>query len=546
VSSQNSSLNLPPTNTAVPLVTPCGTVMLACNKSDLPSFVVDAVRGRVVETENLVAIPPRADLIRIMRGMGMFIPERLPITKDDRLTLSKGMDLFESQRVTSEVLIANPRAFVLSEMGTAKTLSVLRAVDWLHKQGIIRKVLVIAPISTMRSVWEHEVFMRYPHLTVKVAHHPVSARRVAILKEDADIYVINPDAVKVKSVIDHLSECSDIDVVIIDELSDSFRNAGTVRWRTANKLINASRMQPAYVWGVTGSPIPKAASDAYAQIKLIRPDAGLTSFSRFRSETMVQINDVTWVNREDALDRVLEVMKPAVRYTREQVVELPPTTYIRERVTVSARAAEAYKSMSKHLVMDHSEGTITAANAGVAFNKLLQLACGLVYDDAGVPIDFDSGARVERVRTIIESNSHKTIVFVPFKSILPVLAKMADANGIPYAVVDGSVSERKRADIFSTFQQADAPRVIFAHPKCMSHGVTLTRATTIVWYAPTVSLETYMQANARIVRPSQKHKTQIVELSATPVEERIYKTLEDRQDFQSKLLEKIRELTNDF
>jgi SNF2 family DNA or RNA helicase len=104
-------------------------------------------------------------------------------------------------------------------------------------------------------------------------------------------------------------------------------------------------------------------------------------------------------------------------------------------------------------------------------------------------------------------------------------------------VVHGGTSRAARDKIFTDFQTKDSPRVIVAHPQTLAHGLTLTEANTIIWYSPTTSLEIYEQANARINRPGQQHKTLIVHMIATPIEQATYTRLRTKQRMQSCLLD---------
>jgi SNF2 family DNA or RNA helicase len=73
----------------------------------------------------------------------------------------------------------------------------------------------------------------------------------------------------------------------------------------------------------------------------------------------------------------------------------------------------------------------------------------------------------------------------------------------------------------------------------MSHGLTLTAANTIVWYGPTLSNETYTQANARITRPGQKHRQFIIHIESSTVERAAFKRLKNQQAMQGLLLETV-------
>jgi len=104
-------------------------------------------------------------------------------------------------------------------------------------------------------------------------------------------------------------------------------------------------------------------------------------------------------------------------------------------------------------------------------------------------------------------------------------------------VINGEVPAKQRNEIFSSFMDAEHPRVLVADPGTMSHGLTLTAASAIIWYAPTDRTETYLQANKRIDRPGQTKTTTIVQLAATPVEREIYRRLEANETMQGLVLQ---------
>jgi SNF2 family DNA or RNA helicase len=118
-----------------------------------------------------------------------------------------------------------------------------------------------------------------------------------------------------------------------------------------------------------------------------------------------------------------------------------------------------------------------------------------------------------------------------------VVAEALTVNGISSAVISGAVNPNKRTDIFRAFQQTTDPRVLIIQPQAASHGVTLTAADTIIWFGPTMSLETYLQANARAHRKGQKNALTVVHLQGSPVEGRIYTMLRSKQDIHSKITE---------
>jgi SNF2 family DNA or RNA helicase len=172
--------------------------------------------------------------------------------------------------------------------------------------------------------------------------------------------------------------------------------------------------------------------------------------------------------------------------------------------------------------------------------KLLQVAAGAVYDNDKNVISLPSRPRVDIVREIIEQAAGKVIVFVPFKSVIRLVAEEL-AKDYNVAVVHGDVGKAERDRIFSAFQRPGGLRVIVAQPDAMAHGLTLTEADTIVWYGPTNSQETYTQANGRITRPGQTRTQWIIHIEGSLIERKVYERLKRKQKLEGALLEAIRE-----
>ena len=98
----------------------------------------------------------------------------------------------------------------------------------------------------------------------------------------------------------------------------------------------------------------------------------------------------------------------------------------------------------------------------------------------------------------------------------------------------------KRSQIFSDFQRKPNPRVLVIQPQAASHGLTLTAANIVIWYAPVTSVETYLQANARINRPGQNNPMTIVHVSGSEVESRIYNMLRNNINIHGKIIDLYR------
>lgn len=438
---------------------------------------------------------------------------------------------FDVQKKTAALLTTNDRAYVLNDLGTGKTRSLLWAYDYLKSNGMAQKMLVVAPLSTLEFTWMREIFNTLPHRKAVVLHGS-KAQRLSRLQDDADIFIINHDGVAV--ILDALMARADIDVLGVDELA-VYRNGQADRSKTIAKL--AKRMK--WAWGMTGRPIPRAPTDVWAQARILTPHTVPKFFSRYREELMVrsQHSQFQWFPKADAADRAFAALQPAVRYTIDDVAELPDLIERSVDVGMGDKQLKIYKQLAKDCYAKLQAQEITAANAGVVMNKLLQVATGWVYAADKSVVALDNGLRLDAMIEAIDGSDRKVLVFVPFKHALAGISKVLAEEDIEHAVVSGDTPAKDRGEAFSLFQNTSKYKVLAAHPQCLAHGITLTSADTIIWFGPTTSLEIYEQANARIRRVGQKHKQQVLKFQGTPIERRVYKLLSDHQTVQDRLLD---------
>lgn len=475
---------------------------------------------------DLLLLPHRTDAVRMCRNLGLDIPAPI-LSQYDWC----GGTPFDVQIKTAAMFTTSPRAYCLNGMGTGKTRAALYSWDYLYSKNEAGKLLVVAPLSTLNFTWAREAFTVLPHRKAMVLHG-AKDKRLQRLASDADIFIINHDGIGV--IAEELAKRTDINTLVLDELA-VYRNGQAKRTKEMRKI--AARMK--WVWGMTGSPTPRAPTDAWGQCSIVTPSTVPKYFRHFQEQTMRKVTEFKWVAKEDALDTVYKAMQPAVRFTLDDVVELPEVVERTIDVTMSSKQAKVYKELEAHAHSAVAEGSITAMNAGAVLAKLLQVSCGYVYTSDGgkvVTLD-DGGERMQAMLDVIESTDRKVIVFVPFKHALSGISIYLNKNDVEHEHVSGDTPHGKRSEIFNAFQNTSKYKALVAHPACMAHGLTLTAADTIIWYAPTTSLETFEQANARIRRYGQKHRQQIIMLQATKVEKKIYSKLREKQAVQNQLLD---------
>lgn len=503
-----------------------------------PSRVTTVIPTAIVvdhKGQKLVAVPHRPDETRVLRNLGFEVPDPMPIHYTFP-KVSGRHDPFAAQRDTASFLTMHSRAFCLNGMGTGKTNSALWAYDYLRRTKQVKKMLVVCPLSTMERTWADSVFNTFPHLDAAVLHG-TRERRQKLLKQDVHIYIINIDGLA--AIKDELAKRDDIDLIVVDELALA-RNASTDRWKMLNMICNKQTVRR--VWGMTGSPTPNAPTDAWAQCRLVTPDNAMVPkyFGAFRDKVMRQLTQFKWANRPEANDVVWQMMQPAIRFSLDDCTDLPEQTFITREVEMTPEQKKAYKDMLSKLAADYQGGQILAVNEAVKANKLIQIACGVAYGTNGEEIVIPSKPRMDVLKEIIEESEGKIIVFVPLTAALESVAAELKKDW-SVEVVHGQTSKNERDRIFGEFQRHPDPRVLVANAGAMSHGLTLTEATTVVWYAPVHSNETYEQACARVRRPGQTRTTVIVHICGSDVERRVYKRLQDKQSMQGVLLDMMKE-----
>ena len=500
-----------------------------------PSRITEVIPTARMASKHVVALPHRPDETRVLRNLGFAVPDPMPIHYEYPLANGR-FTPFEVQRTTATFLSMNHRAFCLNDMGTGKTNSALWAYDYLKSVKQAKKMLVVCPMSTMERTWGDAVFMTFPHLDAVVLYGS-RERRLKLLAQEADIYIINIDGLSI--IAKELAKRPDIDVVAIDELAMA-RNAQTERWKILNGICNGSIRRR--VWGMTGTPTPNSPTDAWAQCRLVTPDNTEVPryFGRFKDSVMRQLTPFKWVARPTANDTVFKCMQPAIRFSLDDCVDLPEQIVIERHAPLTKEQDKAYKEMMAKLATEAAGGQIIAVNEAIKANKLLQISCGVAYGAEHSLVVIPSKPRIDAVKEIIEESDGKIIVFVPLTGALNEIKKELEKD-CTVEVVNGETSKAERDRIFSEFQNQQEPRVLLANAGTMSHGLTLTAATTIVWYAPVHSQETYSQACARVRRPGQTKKTVIVHIEGTQLERTIYKRLAAKQSMQGVLLDMVKE-----
>jgi hypothetical protein len=440
---------------------------------------------------------------------------------------------FKHQLETAKFLATYDRCFCFNDIGTGKSNAALWAADYLMSQGTHKSAIIIAPLSTLERVWGDALFLDMHHRKYQIIYGS-RARRLKLLEEPADFYVVNHDGLKI--IKDALKQRPDISLAIVDEFA-VYRNARTQLYASLWDTFGPDTGKS--LWGLTGAPMPHGPTDLWGQARLINPNLVPRYFSRFRDEHMLKISNFKYVAKKGWEDACYKACRPSIRFTRDECLDLPPVTFIDNQTEMSKKQQQIYDAVFNHCVANVDDSEVMALNEGVKVNKLLQIATGAVYTSGGDTADLEPKQKLSVLIDLVDEANRKCIVYTPFRHSIAMIYK-ALKDKFSVKCVDGSVSAKHRAEIFYEFQHGDL-EVLLAHPKCMAHGLTLTASSTIIWYSPIDDFEIYEQANGRIIRAGQTQKQTIINLYCSDIERRVYARLREKEKMQGVLLDLLKQ-----
>ena len=296
------------------------------------------------------------------------------------------------------------------------------------------------------------------------------------------------------------------------------------------------------MWMMTGTPAAQSPLDAYGLARLVNPEGCPKSQGHFKDIVMYKVTQFKWVPKPSSEAVVHKVLQPAIRFEKSQCLDLPKVTAVERDAPLSPQQQKYYNMLKTRMSMEADGESVTAVNAAVNINKLLQISGGAVYSDTGEVVQFDVNNRINAVLEVIGETTRKVLIFVPFTHTIELLREALEKEKITCAVINGKVNLNKRSEIVEDFQSRKDPHVLLIQPQAASHGLTLTAADTIIWYAPVTSVETYLQANARIDRPGQKNAMTIVHIRGSEVEDRLYSMLRGNISNHERIIDLYRDM----
>ena len=425
---------------------------------------------------------------------------------------------------------------MLVEMGCGKTLTAISVAGELYNSGEIKKLLIVCPLS-ITSVWKEE-FLKFADFDYELLILKGSpAKKSELLEKMQDdglqIAVVNYESVwRMEPEISNWKP----DFIIADE-SHKIKTHNIAASKTMHRLGAKAK----YRMILTGTVITNKAIDVFSQYKFVDPSVFGNSFYAFRNKyfDMVGYGGYTPVLKESMKDELIEKLHSiAFRATKAKCLDLPPTTDIIRYIELEPKAMSIYRSLVKDSFAELGKSEVTVTNVLTKLLRLSQLTGGFLGNDEGSVCQQVSKAKLEALEDIVDNavqSGEKIVVIARFSAEIKAIKKQLEKKHILYSQVSGEVKDRGTQ--IHSFQNDPTVSVFIGQIATAGLGITLTAASTMVFYSLDYSMSNFEQTKARIHRTGQqKNCTYIYLVAKNTVDEKVLNSLQNKADLAKALV----------
>jgi SNF2 family DNA or RNA helicase len=437
-------------------------------------------------------------------------------------------------------------AALLMEMGTGKTLTTIAVEGALFKTGRIRRVLVVSPL-TVTGVWqeEHDAYADF----------------------DYNLAVLKGSGTKKLDILRHMAGQA-LQVVVINYESAWRLENELAAWKpdliaadeghkikthniSASKAMHRLGAAAKYRLLLTGTPVTNKAIDVFSQYKFLDPRIFGQSFYAFRNTFffMTGYGNHTPVLKKSMEDELTCRMHSiAFRATKAECLDLPSTTDIVRKVELEPRAMKLYQSLVRESYAELTGGEVTITNVLTKLLRLSQLTGGFIGSDERSAAEQVSTAKLEVLEDIIDSavEAGKQLDVIPrFVAELDAICQMLEKKRVNYSLIKGDVKDRHEQ--VAKFQNDPDVPIFVGQIATAGLGITLTAASTMLFYSLDYSMSNFEQCKARIHRAGQRMPCTYIYLTAADtVDEKVLKALKSKADLAKTLVDDYRYGNNPF
>ena len=440
------------------------------------------------------------------------------------------------------------------DMGTGKSKVLIDNFSVLYDKGYIGGVLIIAPKGVYRNWSSNEIPTHMPeHVLADICiwqpnHTQKFLNTWKKLFEDnynLKIFLMNIEAFSTRKGVEVAEKflLAHSTLMAIDE-STTIKSKNAKRTKSIVKLGKMAK----YRRIMTGSPITKSPMDLYTQCEFLNPELlGHKSFYSFQYEYAIikrrnlgsySFNQIVGYKNLKELNGLLDNFSYRVR--KQDCLDLPDKVYTKRVVELTAEQARMYSDLKKIALGICEEGTVTPTTILTQLLRLQQVCSGHVKLDDGTIKTFSS-AKIKELEAVVEEIDGKAIIWANFthdiESIVELLIKMYGEDSV--VSYYGATSTDQRDYAMSSFQNPDSPvRFFVGQPRTGGYGLTLTQASTVIYYSNSYDLEVRLQSEDRAHRIGQVNKVTYIDIIAEKtVDEKVLQALRSKIDIASVVLQ---------
>ena len=428
-------------------------------------------------------------------------------------------------------------AALLVEMGCGKSLISVAVAGALFGEEKVKKLLIVCPLSIC-GVWEEE-FSKFAdfeyNLKVLKGSLEKKAETLYSLQGQAlQIAVVNYESVwRIEGQIKNWHP----DMIICDE-SHKIKSHNIAASKSLHKLGEKTM----YKLILTGTAITNKAIDIFSQYKFLEPRIFGKSFYTFRNHyfDMAGYGNHTPVLKESMKDELKnKIHSIAFVAKKSECLDLPETTEIIRKVELEPYAMNTYKHLVRDSFAELQNSEVTVTNVLTKILRLSQLTGGFLGDDDGKKVHQISKAKLNALEDIIDevtASGKKLVVMARYIPEINAIKKLLIKKNLSFSVITGEI--KNRADEISKFQNDVDVLVFVGQIATAGLGITLTAASTMVFYSLDYSMSNFEQAKARIHRTGQKENcTYIYLIASNTVDEKIMKALKNKVNLAKSLID---------
>ena len=439
------------------------------------------------------------------------------------------------------------------EMGTGKSKVLLDNVAMLFDKGKINSVLIVAPKGVYKNWYDSEIPEHLPkHIDRNVVLWKALITKEQKSKLDSlfvqdftklQIFIMNVEALSTRKGLDFAHQFLNVRKALfaVDE-STTIKNPGAKRTKNIIQLSKLGK----YRRILTGSPVTKSPLDLYTQCLFLDPWLlGHQSYYSFRTRYALMRNmnfngrSVNVVVGYQRLAELAESLKPfSYRVLKDDCLDLPPKTYMKRIIQLTPEQKKVYEEMKKTALATLNGKTVTTMNVITQLMRLQQITCGHFKADDDSVQKIKSN-RITELMDVLEEMEGKAIIWAHWRHDIDIIVKSIE-DKYPGSVVTyyGDTTTEDRQKAIKKIQDPESKvRFLVGTPQTGGYGITLTGASTMIYYSNGYDLEKRQQSEARIDRIGQeKPMTYIDILAEDTIDEKIVKSLRKKVNIATEIM----------